>query len=649
MADADAMLSMTTPLGDALRPTALQASEAISTLFTISVTMLSTQAAIDANTMLYQPVCVKLHRPPATDRYFHGIVRHFAAVGLPTRGYWTYQAELVPKLWFMGQTEDCRIFQNVAIADILTALFSENGITDTQFKIYGAKPVRDYITQYNETDLAFATRLMEEAGYYYFFVHGSSGHTLVLTDRNQAFAVLAQPTHHVVAAGGNAEILTSWRQLGSTATGAVTLLDYDPENPDTLPTGNTTTTRTPAGASLRDVFRWPALTVQASDAVARSKLRIEAAEARAALFEATGSDQAMVPGGKFTIARDPFSQAQGVEYVVRSVSHAAQDDTWIAGAGEPSYSNSLTAFPAATTWREPMTTPRPVMAGIHAAIVLGNSGEEIHSERLARVKIRFFWDHRADATAATVCWVRVLQPWSGNTWGWQHLPRVGTEVGVAFMDGDPDRPVMVGCFYNNDMMPVFPVPDQQTKSGIRTRSTAGGGTSDFSEFSFDDKKGSELVFLHAQKDAFTEIENNQTLTVDNCRMVTIKQDETVDIGNNQLLTVKVNRTTEVTQGNDKLTVKAGNLAVETTMGGITHTTLQDYAVKSNTGNVKIDALQSIVLTVGANSVKIDQEGITVSGLMVKVQGQVMVQVQGTMTQVSGDAMLTLKGGIMMLN
>lgn len=631
--DGDRLLTLTTPLGvDVLRPIRLRATEAISAPFVCSVTMVSERPAIDADSLLHQPVCLTVQRPPATTRHFHGVVRRFAALGVSARGHWSYEAEVVPKLWFMSQTADCRIFQNKSVAEILSQLFGDSAVTGVQFKIYGAKPVRDYVTQYNESDLEFATRLMEEAGLFYFFQHTAHAHTLVVTDRNQAFAALDQPEHHVVYAGGNAEVFTGWRKHSVTALGALTLLDYDPEHPSSPRQGQTATTAKAAGASLRDVFRWPALSLQSQEVTARSKLHIEAAEAAAAVHEGTGSDQALCPGGKFTIARDPIDRSEGAEYVVRTVTHEAQDETWLSGRGEPSYANSFTAFPSKIAWRQQLQTLRPVMAGIHTAVVLGNAGEEIHSERLGRVKIRFFWDHRKEATADTACWVRVLQPWSGNGWGWQHLPRVGTEVAVGFIDGDPDRPVMVGCFYNGEMLPVFAVPDEQTKSGIRTRSTVKGGAADFSEFSFDDKKGSELVFLHAQRDLATEVEHDQTLTVDNCRIVAVKQDETVDIGGRQTVTVKADRTVKVSEGNDSLTVAFGDLSVQ-----------------ASAGNVTVEALQSIVLKVGANSLKIDQEGVTVTGLVVKVQGQMSLQLQGLMTQVGGDAMLTLKGGIMMLN
>jgi type VI secretion system secreted protein VgrG len=282
------------------------------------------------------------------------------------------------------------------------------------------------------------------------------------------------------------------------------------------------------------------------------------------------------------------------------------------------------------------------MEGVHTALVLGpqhdkaseiksQDGEEIHTDALGRVKVRFYWDHRAEATGGQAVWARVVQPWAGKGWGAQFIPRVGTEVAVAFIDGDPDRPIVIGGLYNGRDTPIFSDGDK-TKSGFRTRSSLAGGKSNFSEFSFDDKTGKELVFLHAEKDLTTEVENDQTttvkhdqtLTVDNCRIVTVKQNETIEVTQNRSVTIN--------QGNDTLDVKMGNLSI-----------------KADAGKIDVQAMQSITLTVGGNSVKIDQQGVTINGIMVKVSGQAMADMSSPMTKVSGDGMLILKGGIMMLN
>ena len=211
------------------------------------------------------------------------------------------------------------------------------------------------------------------------------------------------------------------------------------------------------------------------------------------------------------------------------MTHHATDDTWLNDNGVASYSNRFIAFLSSTTWREPIVTPRPRMTGIYAALVMGpqssaqstiavQSGEEIYTDDMARVKVRFYFDWRAESTGSNAVWARVIQPWAGKGWGAQFIPRVGTEVAVAFVDGDPDRPIVIGGLYNGAQAPIYLTADK-TKSGIRTRSTLSGSTSQFNELTFDDKSGSELIFMHAEKDMFTEIENNQTLTVDNCRIV----------------------------------------------------------------------------------------------------------------------------------
>jgi type VI secretion system secreted protein VgrG len=237
--------------------------------------------------------------------------------------------------------------------------------------------------------------------------------------------------------------------------------------------------------------------------------------------------------------------------------------------------------------------------------------------------------------------VRVVQPWAGNGWGWQHLPRIGSEVAVCFMNGDPDYPVVIGGLYNGNQSVPFSLPDQKNVSGLRTRSTTSGGTSDYSELSFDDTAGSEKVLLHAQYDLNVEVEHNETITVQNNRAKKVAQDETVEIDNTQTIKVAQGRSATINAGGDSLKVEGGDHSVEVSTGNI--------AWKASAGAITGEALQSITLKVGGNSITIDQSGVTISGIMIKISGQAMVQVEGPMTTVSGDGMLTLKGGIMMLN
>lgn len=638
-ADGGRLLSLTTTLAaGTLDPIGFHAEEALGEPFTLAIEAVSDRQTIDPDTMLFKPVCLAVTQAGVV-RYFHGLVRSFAASGMPVRGRWAYTLQVVPRLWFLSQTADCRIFQNQSVADILTTLCGKVSQALT-LRIFGTRTPREYVTQYNETDYDFLRRLMEAEGYHFHFEHAADEHTLVVSDGNNGFPASPVPAFDVVHEGGGTDVFSHWQSSLATAHGKVSLQDYDPVKPTARPAGQQATTLGAAGAALREVFGWPALAMVAADVTARARIMIEASEVAAELREGVGENHTLSAGSRFTLAKDPFDGSASKEYVVRRVSHAGHDDTTVNSAAVPSYGNRVAAFPSATPWREPIRTPRPVMAGVYGAIVLGASGEEIHADNLGRIKVQLFFDHRADTVSDKAVWARVMQPWAGNTWGWQHLPRVGTEVAVSFMDGDPDRPVVMGGLYNAAMMPVFPIPGEQTKSGLRTRSTRSGSTATCSELSFDDTKGSEMVLLHAEKDMTREVENDdkttidhdQTLLVKNDRTHTVNQKETTEVGDSQTNTIKNGRTTTIDAGGDALTVKMGDLTIDVKMGA-----------------VSITAMREIKLVVGSNSVVVDQKGVTVKGTMVSVEGSVKTDVKGLMTSVNGDAMLTLKGGITMIN
>lgn len=651
---ANASLTMTSPLAaDVLIPTFLSAREGISQTFFFDVHVVSQNGAVDPDRLLNQPVCITLQSSGVPVRYFHGIVQtvssHGRARGQSADAYYVYRLVVVPRLWFLSQTVDCRVFQQKTTVDILKQMFTDAGLTEVTLPSPGA--AREYTVQFNESDLSFATRLMEEEGYFYFFDHTASAHKLIIANQGTAFTEMAgAPAMHL---GGDADatFVTDWSRPALTARGKMTLKDYDPTKPDTLLKADKPTTLKTAGTAQRDDFRWPANTFESGTVTNRAQWEMEAAEAHASLYEGGCRFGKLVPGVKFNLASRPASPYDNT-YVVRSISHHATDDTWLSQGGTATYSNNFTCFPASVPWRQPMVTPRPRMDGIHTAIVLGpnsaagadvksQSGEEIYTDSLARVKVRFYWDYRAEAAGGQSVWARVIQPWAGKGWGAQFIPRVGTEVAVAFVDGDPDRPIVVGGLYNGRDTPIYSESDK-TKSGFRSRSSLSGGTANANEFTFDDKKGSELVFTHAEKDLTTEVENDQTLKVDNCRIVTVKKDETVKIGQNRAVTIdQGNDTLELKSGNRSVTVDQGNDTLDIKMGNL--------SIKADAGKIEVQAMQSITLTVGSNSMKIDQTGVAINGIMVKFAGTAMATLKSPMTTVSGDGMLTLKGGIMMLN
>jgi type VI secretion system secreted protein VgrG len=653
----NALLSMTSPLGQGvLIPASVELEEALSEPFVCSADVVSVRDQIDPDDLLHQPVCLTLKLTECPARHVHGLVRRFGSTGPLTRGMFGYRMEIVPALWFLTQTEDCRIFENKATKDIVQTILSEHGVRFT-FRV-GNTPPRPLTVQYNETDLNFVMRLMAEEGWFYLFRHEASSHTMIITESNTSFNKVPDGTVGL-GSGEGLHTLSEWHQGRATAHGKVMLGDYDPEHPSTKLSGETATTARAAGATERDPFHWPARALQSDQITQRTRQHMEAAEAEAALAEGAGFNPNFFAGGRIQVS---VRAGDSKEFLLAGVSHRATDETWWNGPNPPSYRNSFKAFPSALPWRPAQTIKRPRMEGLHSAIVIGPEGQEIHTDELGRVKLRFRWDRRGDATPGGAVWVRVMQAWSGANGGWTFIPRVGTEVGVSFLDGDPDRPIVVGQIHNGEQHPPWTLPDQKTRSGLRTRSTPHGGDQNCSEFWFDDKKGSEMVHLHAEKDLTVEVENDAKYEIDQNRTTTIKQGNdttTVERGNRAATIKQGNDTTTVDQGNRAATVRQGNDTVTVQMGNRTvDVPMGDHTIKSNEGNiaiktalgaVSIEAMQSLTLKVGQSTVTLDQMGVTIKGMTVKVEGQMMTSIKAPIIQIDADGMLKASGGMMMLN
>jgi type VI secretion system secreted protein VgrG len=650
------LLSLTSPAGDDLIPVRLIAHEKISELFRFEVEAMSTET-LKPLSMLNMEACVEINHAGQPTRYFHGIIAEFGPAGR-TALQQRYQLVLRPQLVQADLRMDCRMYFDKTAQDIITVLLGDAGVTQYQFNVSSPGKQRKQTAQYNETNLHFIMRLMEEEGWFYYFKHAAGSHTLIITDKNTGFT--STDTELAPGTGLDNDILTDLHKPDTITHGKVGLRDYDHETPSKDLNVSQNTVLKHAGAPKREVFHWPALSYDVSNAKQRAKWRMEAAEAEVSLLGVSGTNPTLYPGAKFKLKSEEGTEAgpgggalpgEKNEYVVREMNHVATDESRLPDSGSIDYSNTFTAFPNSVPWRQPMQTARPRMEGLHTAIVLAPSGEEIHTDKYGRIKVRFFWDHRQEATADNAEWVRVVQPWAGKGWGALFIPRVDTEVAVAFMDGDVDRPVVVGGLYNGQDNPIYSLPGDKTKLGFKSRSSLKGGSADFNEFTFEDKKGSEEILLHAQKDWNSVVENDQTLKVDHDRTVTVKNNETVTIKEgdqtntvekgNQSNTVKMgDQTVDIKMGNQTNTVGMGNQTNEVKMGNISE--------KAGLGSITLEAMQSITLKVGQSSVTIDQTGVTVKGMMISVDGQVQTQVKGMMTQISGSAMLQLSGGITMI-
>ncbi|HEV2734298.1 MAG TPA: type VI secretion system tip protein TssI/VgrG, partial [Longimicrobiaceae bacterium] len=428
---------VTSPLGpDVLVVRDFNGEERISGLFHFSVSMLSEDAALAFDDVVGQGLTVAVELADGSSRYFHGVVTRFSQAG----GYGrtsVYHAELRPWLWMLTLTADCRIWQAQSVPQILEALFGELGFSDFRNALSGTYAARDYCVQYRETAFAFVSRLMEEEGIFYFFEHAEGKHTLVLADDADAHAAcpgLATARYRQTATSAEYEdVVTRCTLERQVTTGKMALDDYSFETPAT----DLVVTVEGSGGTLR-VYDYPGGFAQTSDGERLAKLRIEACEVPARTLRGDSFCRAFAAGCKFTLEGHERDDAN-VAYVLRSVVHSGSQD---------GYSNSFEAFPADTPFRPARVTPKPSIPGAQTAVVVGKSGEEIWTDSYGRIKVQFHWDQKGKSDENSSCWIRVAQGWAGTGWGAFFLPRVGQEVLVSFLEGDPDRPIVSGCVYN---------------------------------------------------------------------------------------------------------------------------------------------------------------------------------------------------------
>ena len=668
-------MRVSSPAGDdALLLERLTGSEGMSTPFEFTLDMLAPEA-VQSSAVLGKPMVVEVEIPESnTPRHYHGRVRRFVQLGKSADGLTNYRAEIVPWFWFLTLTTDCRIFQNKTVLDIVKQIFDDKGMTDYRMATTGTYVTREYCVQYRESDFAFVSRLLEEEGIFYFFEHAESKHTMVLAD--VPTAIKAGPVPKLAAASSataayGEQYITEFEIEDQVASGKVSLTDYNFETPSTSLLANATSNINGSDAKL-ELFDYPGGYAKKGDGSSLAVVRIEEAEVMAKVFSGRTFRAPLASGEKLDIIN---SAALGIaaSYQLVTAAHRGTNPGYRAVAGAPDtgfhFETTFTAIEASRKFRPRRVTPKATVMGVQTAVIVGPSGEEIYSDKYGRVKVQFFWDRQGNKDEQSSCWVRVASTWAGKNWGFIQLPRIGQEVIVDFLEGDPDRPIITGRVYNGEYMPPYDLPANQTQSGFKSRSSKAGGTDDFNEFRFEDKKGNEAILLHAQKDLATVVENDEVRDVQHDRTTTVKNNETKEITEGyeeitikkgyqtitleegdqtiavkqgkQTITVNADRTVEVKQGNMSTKVDMGNHATQVKMGNAT--------MKVDLGSISYEGMQGIELKVGSNSIKIDQMGVTIKGMMVKIEGQIQTEVKGMMATLQGSAMTTVKGGITMIN
>ena len=546
------LAAISTPLGpDALLLVWMTGEEALSQLFSYSVDVVSTRLDIAMDEIIGKKASIRVDLADGSKRHFHGIVAQFEQGGTDQR-FGAYRLELRPHLWLLTRRADCRIYQGKSVPDIVKDVLDRAGITDVEFRISGAHAARGYCVQYRETDFAFVSRLLEDEGIYYFFQHHEDRHVLVLTDA----ASTAQPCPNQAEAycagdsGGLEERdeITAWRARRRLHSGKVALKDYNFEDPtNALDTDKATATTIGDNSKLEVYDHDPCDYGTVADGATIAGLRMEELETAAFSVEGESGCRAFATGFKFTVKNHAVAATDGKEFLISALTHRLTQPSPYAsgGSADSVYENSFQCVPADAPFRPARVTPRPRIAGPQTAMVVGPSGEEIHVDKYGRVLVQFPWDRLGKKDEKSSCWVRVTQAWASKQFGFFAHPRIGDEVIVEFLEGDPDRPIITGCVYNAQTMPPYELPANKTRTGVKTRSSKGAGPANFNEIRFEDKKGSEEVYIHAEKDQNTVIENDQTVEIGHDQSVTIGHDQTLEVGNDQSATIAKNRTLSV--------------------------------------------------------------------------------------------------------
>jgi type VI secretion system secreted protein VgrG len=652
------LLSVSTTLGeDVLLLTGFAGREELSRLFHYQLDMVSDKDDIGPSDLVGKGVTWMVDQVDKAPRYFNGFVNRFAAGGKTARGLRAYRVEVVPWLWFLTRTANCKIFQGKTAKKIIEDVFDAYGFKDYKITPSRTPATRDYCVQYRETALNFVSRLMEEEGMFYFFKHENGKHTLMVADAKSAYADCPENEVAYTAGDSSPNHISSWDHQYEYRSGAWTQTDYNFETPSTDLKTNTSTVIDLPNIGTFEVFDYPGLYGKTGDGTPLTKIRMEEDETPYNVAMGASSCCTFTPAGKFTLSQHP-SDAENKEYALTGIQHSATDTTQTNTDGTAQYNNTFACIPSSIVFRPARLTLKPFVQGPQTAVVVGKSKEEIYTDKYARVKVQFFWDRDGKNDENSSCWIRVAELWAGAKWGIVFNPRIGQEVVVDFLEGDPDRPLITGRVYNAEQMPPYELPTNQTQSGIKTRSSKDGKDSNFNELRFEDKKGSEEIVLHAERNLSETVEVDQTIQVFHNRSLTVGG------GKNNSDPKKDGTLTETIEGDVSITVQKGDYTLVVQKGQMSVTAKKGISWESQDKDVSIKAKTQIKLEVGSSSLLMKDDGtIELKGTKVTIEGSDSVTVKpaaitldGQKVKISGATIdilasgpATLKGAVVKIN
>jgi type VI secretion system secreted protein VgrG len=630
-----------TPLGDDyLLINRLAATEGLSRLFSYEVELLHEEVApgfeptiVDETQMLGQGVTVSINQRDGTHRSFSGIVNQFSQGNRNTR-FSFYYATIVPHVWILTQKHQSRIFQHKSVPDILKIVFEG---FEVLYELQGSFEPRNYCVQYNETDFDFASRLMEEEGMYYFFEHADGKHKMIIANTPQShpdcpskkeisyFTEVQRTKEDFIST------IKTWQTDHKLQSGKVTFWDYHFQTPTQKHDAMQPSSFKVADNQKLEIYEFPGSYARKYDDIDSggaersdvknifqdkrklAEITMQSLDAQYRVISGTSDCASITAGYKF----DFTNHVKAGEYVITSVFHEAeQNPSYVSDDEiEQPYTNNFSCIAhgkGSPPFRPVRQTPKPLIQGSQTAFVVGPAGEEIFTDKFGRVKVQFHWDRHGQVNADSSCWVRVAQTWAGNKWGAMFIPRIGMEVIVHFLEGDPDQPIITGCVYNSATMPPYTLPDEKTKSTIKSDSSKGGGG--FNEFRIEDKKGKEQIFIHGEKNLDVRIKNDA--------MELVQKDRHLIVNNDQLEKVKKDKHLEV--GGDRNEKVDGSVSLKVA-SDIQEKVGQNYALDSGMAvhikagmTVVVEAGTALTLKVGGNFININPGGIFIKGTMVMI-------------------------------
>jgi type VI secretion system secreted protein VgrG len=649
-------LLINTPLGeDFLLLKEFSASETISELFSFQLKLVHEEntpglipTVVDPQKLLGQPVGIKINMPDKTSRCFSGVVSHWRQGNRDIR-FTYYQAIVVPKVWLLTQRKQSRIFQRLTVPQILKKVFTGFNV---KYELVGKFNRREYCVQYQETDFDFASRLMEEEGIYYFFEHTNNDHKMILADTPQSHR--ACPTESkfpfeadLTRRDGPVSSIGTWETAYQLQTGKVTVWDHNFELPHRKLEADQPSLYPVAGNTDFEIFQYPGDYAKRYTGVDRSngdqsselqhifednrqqaEIQMQAIDARYKVAAGNSNCIPLTVGYKFDIFNHPAKGTDG-QYILTQVTHyAVQTPSLSTGdVVEQPYQNSFNCIPLksdSTPFRPLRKTAKAKVSGSQTAVVVGPAGEEIFTDKYGRIKVQFHWDREGKNDVGSSCWIRVAQPWAGGNWGTICIPRIGQEVVIEFLEGDPDRPLVVGAVYNPREMPPYTLPAAADTMGFKSNSTKGGGG--YNEMVAIDAKGNELIRIHAQYDMDTTVLHDDRQTVIN--------DRTIRVDGKHTETVKKDMSTTVTEGHQTNVVNLGNQSNTVETGKQDNTVKQSINIESTASEIKITAATKITLQVGSSLLTMDAAGnINLQGSNIQINGSATIRAESPDTDI----------------